>query len=120
MDESQKNIAYQLVDQDGSGEISCDEFVQWFMENYTDHFEAMLAIQQYPEWMRWLIENFHWYDEDHSGSISLAEFKHVCNDYPAISESYLADIDKNGDNTISMSEFMYWAWEHNSLFMNEC
>merc|ERR1712032_1812984 len=88
------------------------------MEHYSDSFESLQAIKDYPQWMQWLISNFQWYDDDQNGLISLGEFESLCTDYPSISRSDLVEIDKSGDGMISMSEFMSWAWEHETAFVN--
>lgn len=98
-----------MVDKDGCGEISFDEFILWIrtekgFENIDDN-SRFYIIQK-------AIELFKQYDKDGNDTIDREEFKklmmslNVSDDEKV--DNALQALDKGGDGKISFTEFLAW------------
>eukprot|EP00747_Dinoflagellata_sp_TGD_P169072 gnl/TRDRNA2_/TRDRNA2_197020_c0_seq1.p1 gnl/TRDRNA2_/TRDRNA2_197020_c0~~gnl/TRDRNA2_/TRDRNA2_197020_c0_seq1.p1 ORF type:complete len:206 (+),score=25.76 gnl/TRDRNA2_/TRDRNA2_197020_c0_seq1:71-619(+) len=121
-------LMFQVIDADGSEKIYYDEFVAWARHTPLNtagqygrqaaHADFHLAkcIASYPEQIQWMVENFHWYDVDHSGSLSREEFMEIANEYawePKPDwDSVLAETDVSETGTLDLNEFIRWMLDH--------
>merc|ERR1740117_428788 len=73
MDETELQLAVKIVDKDGSGEISFDEFQKWWKSN--DRFGSLKMDEKQQERLTQCITFFQYYDGDKSGDLSKEEFE---------------------------------------------
>ena len=103
----QAETCYLLVDKDGSGSISFDEFLQWFRSG--EGFKNIDDSSRYYK-VRKAVEYFKEYDADNSGTIERGELKKLMHSvgYEGKIDDAMASLDKDGDGKISFTEFLAW------------
>merc|ERR1712129_200967 len=121
IEESQADLKFDIIDHEGSGQIDFEEFKKFFKPmlegtSMGKMGEALETADKYPEWMTWLIENWRWYDQDRSGTISQEEFQALMKDFPWTCGTSFSAVDKDGDGSVDFNEFMDWVWENYDSF----
>jgi len=99
-----------LVDADGCGEISWQEFKRWICKtNYFIDDGSQQAVSKF-EILIALSEKFQSYDKDKNGFITIDEFKAVKNEwsYPTDAETFFRIVDKDGNNKITFNEYYHF------------
>ena len=106
-------VAVQMVDADGSGTISYDEFVRWWREG--DHRFKMLQLDEAQlQRRKHAAVIFSHFDKDRSGTIDKGEFAGL---YQLLVQHGLTrrteavclqELDANGDGSLSLPEFVDW------------
>lgn len=108
MDERQAETYYFLVDIDGNGTVSQQEFITWLRSE--DRFQNIDDSARYHI-IRKAVEYFKKFDADGNGVIEKEEFHALmasCGIARANWQSALRALDKNGDGKISFTEFLDW------------
>jgi calcium-binding protein CML len=107
MDPKQAETVMMLVDKDGSGTVSFEEFFQWLREG-----EGLRNVDDSTRYyyLRKAVDLFKKYDKDASGTIEPNELEELLKSigYTGSMESALKTLDKDGNNKISFSEFLQW------------
>merc|ERR1719357_158097 len=109
MEDYEKELAA-LVDADGGGDISWDEFLKWISRtNYFVHDGSSKADSKFAVLMS-LGEKFESYDKDNDGFITIEEFTAVTNDwqYPVDKEAFFKLVDKDNNNGITFNEYYHF------------
>lgn len=110
LEDNQAQACILMVDKDGVGEVSFDEFILWLRTSKGfkdfDDSSRFYAIQK-------AIELFKQYDKDENGTIDKEELKILmtsldANFNVAQIDSALTALDKSGDGIIAFSEFLAW------------
>ncbi|XP_068682286.1 uncharacterized protein [Montipora foliosa] len=109
--EDEARACVMMVDKDGCGDISFDEFVSWLRTE--KGFKNIDDKSRYYKVQK-AIELFRQYDKDDSGTIDRDEFKLLfekfkagnCNDSQL--DNALQILDTSGDGKISFAEFLAW------------
>merc|ERR1719193_1989591 len=109
MEEYEKELAA-LVDADGGGDISWDEFLKWlsktnyFLDDGSSKSQSKLAV------LIALAEKFESYDQDENGFITKEEFMGVKKDwqYPVDNETFFNLVDKDHNNRITFNEYYFF------------
>lgn len=109
MEDDQAQACFMLVDKDGGGDLSFDEFIAWLrsgdglanIDNSSRYYYIQRAIALFKK-----------YDKDGNGTIDREEFKSLMkslghND-EAQYDSALKELDTSGDGKISFPEFLTW------------
>ena len=100
-----------MVDKDGSGELSFDEFILWFRSE--EGFKNIDNSSRYHT-IKKAIELFKQYDKDGNGTIDREEFKELFKQFKQSNaddsqlDSALQALDTSGDGKISFPEFLTW------------
>eukprot|EP00927_Polykrikos_kofoidii_P061094 TRINITY_DN55984_c0_g1_i1.p1 TRINITY_DN55984_c0_g1~~TRINITY_DN55984_c0_g1_i1.p1 ORF type:complete len:192 (-),score=30.37 TRINITY_DN55984_c0_g1_i1:67-576(-) len=120
------DLAVSAIDSSGDGKINLPEFAEWFRSSPlvlgtgaaedSKVWQMLTTATDYPDWMRWLIEQFKWYDKSKDGKISQSEFQLLCNDFPFASDVQWMQCDTDGDGLVDFNEFMRWAWDNYEHF----
>ncbi|KAK3749996.1 hypothetical protein QZH41_000421 [Actinostola sp. cb2023] len=107
MDAKQAEAMALVVDKDGSGTVSFEEFFQWIRDR--KGLETVNDTTRYY-YTRKAVEMFKKYDTDSSGTIEVNELKHLLKDvnYKHSVESALNSMDKDGNGKVSFPEFLKW------------
>lgn len=107
MDSKQAEAVMMLVDKDGSGAVSFEEFFQWLREG-----EGLKNVDNSTRYyyIRKAVDLFKKYDKDASGTIEPNELKELLKSvgYTGSVESALKVLDKDGNNKVSFPEFLDW------------
>eukprot|EP00004_Rigifila_ramosa_P006004 TRINITY_DN1668_c0_g1_i1.p3 TRINITY_DN1668_c0_g1~~TRINITY_DN1668_c0_g1_i1.p3 ORF type:complete len:121 (-),score=41.54 TRINITY_DN1668_c0_g1_i1:55-417(-) len=103
------DAALRLLDKDGNGKISFVEFDAWIRTN--DKFKKLEKAQMSN--MGAAVAMFKKYDKDLSGSLTIEEYKLLCEDLgqkytPAQLETALKALDKDSDGKVGFNEFLDW------------
>lgn len=106
MDAKQAETVMMVVDKDGSGDVSFEEFLQ-FLRNKKDVLKSVDNSSKYGQ-LRKAVECFKKFDEDGSGTIEPDELKQLLQavGYEGSIESAQKKLDKDGDGKISFPEFL--------------
>ncbi|EDO48530.1 predicted protein, partial [Nematostella vectensis] len=104
LDDKQAETFLLLVDKDGSGSVSFDEFYTWIHDKNT--LQNIDDKSRYHK-IRKAIEMFKKYDKDASGSIDREEFKQLMHETgnKVNIDKALKKLDKDGNGQISFTEF---------------
>jgi Ca2+-binding EF-hand superfamily protein len=105
-DDADKKLVLTMLDTDGDGSVSLDEFKVWWMANKDSFF-----VQTYSENVKSAIYYFKKFDEDLSGELDQTEFVMMCKDMKWDAKSTamsLVFLDTDGDGLISFNEFLAW------------
>ncbi|XP_066916605.1 uncharacterized protein [Clytia hemisphaerica] len=102
-----------LLDQDGDGLISFDEFVIWMKSG--DKFKAVSDKARY-HYLKKAVDMFKQYDLDRDGSIDSKEFDLLYYDIVPNKEKHtnvlrrksMFEVDLDHDGRVSFQEFMRW------------
>lgn len=109
MKDDQAQACILMVDKDGGGEISYDEFILWLRTG--KGFQNIDDNSRYYKVQK-AIELFKKYDKDGNGTIDREEFKKLMTSLNACDESQtdsaLQALDTSGDGKISFPEFLAW------------
>ncbi|KAJ3062142.1 hypothetical protein HDU98_001959 [Podochytrium sp. JEL0797] len=102
-----------ILDLDGSGAITYDEFIQWWKNQ--DRFHSLQLSPDEMERLQKYSTLFKKYDSDNSGTIDIREFKSLYIDLAKqklVKKSLMAamrDLDVNNDGKVSFNEFVVWS-----------
>jgi len=112
--------AAKILDTDGDGSISYEEFKAWW-SNGEDRYALLKQVEdpeqpnaQYAEWMEKCIDHFKFFDADRNGHLDMEEFSKLYDNlkqhgYPL---GTLADaqqaLDKDGDSRVDLREYCQW------------
>ena len=108
MDPQQAETSYLLVDTDGSGSVTLQEFMAWLRSG--ENFRNIDDSSRYTTITK-AVEFFKDYDTDGNGVIEKAEFGKLmayCGVDSSQNQSALQALDKTGDGKISFAEFLKW------------
>lgn len=107
MDPKQAEAMAMVVDKDGSGSVSFDEFFQWIRDR--NGLDTVNDRTKYY-YTRKAVEMFKKYDRDASGTIEVNELKQLLKDvgYKNSLQDALKVLDKDGNGKISFPEFLKW------------
>lgn len=107
MDPKQAEAMALVVDKDGSGSVSFDEFMEWIHDR-----KALDTVDDHTKYYytRKAVDMFKKYDKDGNGTIEVNELKQLLKDvnYSDSLESALQVLDKDGNGKISFPEFLKW------------
>ncbi|XP_031564176.1 polcalcin Jun o 2-like [Actinia tenebrosa] len=107
MDSKQAEAVMMLVDKDGSGAVSFEEFFQWLREG-----QGLKNVDNTTRYyyIRKAVDLFKTYDKDASGTIEPNELKELLKSvgYTGSVESALKVLDKDRNNKVSFPEFLQW------------
>ncbi|KAI9344329.1 hypothetical protein BDR26DRAFT_932806 [Obelidium mucronatum] len=108
-----------LLDLDGSGAITYDEFIKWWQRD--DRFKMLQFGPEEMERLDTFTKLFKKYDNDKSGCIDIREFKSLFVDLSKkklVNKSLMAamrDLDANNDGKVSFNEFVTWSIRNEPL-----
>ena len=109
MKNDQAEACYMLVDKDGGGDVSFQEFFGWFRSG--EGFRNIDDSSRYY-YIQKAIAKFKEYDKDGNGTIDKEEFKILMRSLGESDESKFDDalraLDTSGDGKISFTEFLAW------------
>ncbi|TPX43516.1 hypothetical protein SeLEV6574_g05020 [Synchytrium endobioticum] len=117
LSEDELTMAVRVLDVDGDGSISYDEFFKWWSQD--QRFESLRLSPQDFEMLNKAVQQFQKYDKDVSGSIDVREFSALHKDLARQGltrkgvAATLEDFDSNKDGKISFNEFIQYF--HTSL-----
>ncbi|XP_002169369.2 uncharacterized protein LOC100201524 [Hydra vulgaris] len=97
-----------LLDKDGNGQVSFDEFVIWLKSG--ENFSNVSSKSRFHK-LKQAVDMFNEFDVDRSQSLDRAEFKRLfksLNGNPLKLDAALSELDKDGNNLISFQEFLRW------------
>lgn len=110
------------IDTDGSGEITCKEFLAWWLQPEKMKFFSL--YEKSPEWFTYSITLFQYYDTNKERSLDMTEFQKLHDDfsnsqYEALknivqkdgnksAKEVISKIDSDNTKHISLYEFMDW------------
>lgn len=105
MDAKQAEAVMMMMDEDGSGDVSLQEFLQ-FLRTKKDVLKTVDNTSKYGQ-LRKAVDCFKKFDEDGSGTIEPDELKQLLQaiEYKGSFESAQEKLDKDGDGKISFPEF---------------
>eukprot|EP00927_Polykrikos_kofoidii_P021015 TRINITY_DN2003_c0_g1_i2.p1 TRINITY_DN2003_c0_g1~~TRINITY_DN2003_c0_g1_i2.p1 ORF type:complete len:191 (+),score=43.55 TRINITY_DN2003_c0_g1_i2:75-575(+) len=121
LNEAALDLAWDALDSSDDQKVSLEEFSEWFknsplVSGSTEAWSILEAAEDYPDWLRWLIDNFKWYDTTKDGKIEKDEFEKLCADFPFASPGEWLNVDQDGDGKVDFNEFMKWAWDNYDNF----
>ncbi|KAJ3331686.1 HIR complex subunit [Blyttiomyces sp. JEL0837] len=102
-----------LLDVDGDGEISYEEFITWWKQD--DRFKSLQMNDEDYDKLSNYLHYFKKFDKDGSGIIDVREFKALYMDLVKRKMAKktlmgtLQDIDTNKDGKVSFNEYVRWA-----------
>ena len=105
-DEADKQLVLSMLDTDGDGEVSMDEFKVWWLANSETFF-----VKEYSENVKAAIHFFKKFDDDLSGELDQMEFVAMCKEMgwnTRDTAMSLVMLDTDGDGMISFQEFLAW------------
>ena len=105
-DEADKQLVLSMLDTDGDGEVSMDEFKVWWLENSETFF-----VKDYNDNVKSAIHFFKKFDDDMSGELDQMEFVAMCKEMGWSTKDTamsLVMLDTDGDGMISFQEFLAW------------
>lgn len=109
MKDDQAQACYMLVDKDGGGDVSFDEFIGWLRSE--ERFKNIDDSSRF-HYIKKAIAEFKKYDKDGNGTIDKGEFKSLMISLGHKDESQydnaMKSLDTSGDGKISFSEFLAW------------
>ncbi|XP_022782195.1 calcineurin subunit B-like [Stylophora pistillata] len=107
MDNKQAEACYLLVDKDGGGSISFEEFFSWFRDE-----KGLECVNDKSRcyYISKAVDEFKKYDKDGNGTIDKDELKLLLKavNYRHDSDAALRALDTTGDGKISFPEFLAW------------
>lgn len=107
MDNKQAEACYLLVDKDGGGSISFEEFFSWFRDE-----KGLECVNDKSRcyYISKAVDEFKKYDKDGNGTIDKDELKLLLKavNYRHDSDAALRALDTSGDGKISFPEFLAW------------
>lgn len=103
-------LALQVLDANGDGKFSYEEFKRWWADDH--RFQKLEQLD--AAWLKAVITHFQYFDKDRSGLIQKAELpalyaslKGAGHQLPAM-DHFLANIDVNADGCVSLQEYIDW------------
>ncbi|KAJ3236514.1 hypothetical protein HDU78_004607 [Chytriomyces hyalinus] len=109
-----------ILDLDGSGAITYDEFIAWWKRE--DRFKMLQIDARTMTRLKVYVDTFKKYDRDASGGIDIREFKNLYMDLIKrkiiVKKSLVAamqELDGNRDGCISFNEYVVWSLNHCDL-----
>ena len=97
-----------LLDKDGNGQVSFDEFVAWLKSG--ENFKNVNSKSRYHR-LKQAVDMFKKFDVDNNQSLDREEFKRLfrsVNGEPSKLDAALLELDRDGNNVISFQEFLRW------------
>ncbi|KAI9351766.1 hypothetical protein DFJ73DRAFT_830795 [Zopfochytrium polystomum] len=113
MSDKELVIDVKMLDVDGDGEISYEEFIKWWRKD--DRFKGLQLEEHQYEKLAGYLQDFKRFDKDGSGIIDVREFKSLYVDLvkkKLASKSLMAtlqEIDVNKDGKVSFNEYVSWV-----------
>lgn len=114
LSDGELQLAWQRIDADGGGSISYEELQEWWGKGPGDRFKDLQANPREKEQLEWATKKFREHDADGNEALDPSEFKGlhmelVERGLVSISlDASLAELDRDGDGEISISEFIVW------------
>jgi Ca2+-binding EF-hand superfamily protein len=104
MNSEQAEEVIKVVDKDVSGDVSFEEFFQWWTRDGVKSADDSSKCRQFIR----VVEGFHKLDKDGSRTIDPDELKELLKSiqFKISIESAMEILDKDGDGVISLSEFV--------------
>ncbi|KAJ3180925.1 hypothetical protein HDU87_001571 [Geranomyces variabilis] len=113
LSDKELSLAIKLVDGDGNGEISYNEFIKWWQKE-----NRFAALQLSPSELAELSDislEFQRFDKDQSGTIDVREFRMLYADLvkrrmtKKTLAGMLEELDNNRDGKVSFNEYVQWV-----------
>jgi Ca2+-binding EF-hand superfamily protein len=101
-----------MIDRDGSGTLSYDEFLKWWQQK--DRFQTVDITQEKLQKLHGYLTIFKSFDTDGNGILDKQEYTFLHKELTKKNltrhsfEEFVADIDQNGDENLSFNEFAEW------------
>ena len=112
-DDLELDLAFAKIDGNGSGHICLKEFASFWKS--ADRFEALHLSDEEKETLARASHQFKTHDADLSGTLDRAEALVLYAELSALglvggksSDSFLADLDPNGDGKVGFNEYVEW------------
>eukprot|EP01104_Vermistella_antarctica_P005898 TRINITY_DN16644_c0_g1_i1.p1 TRINITY_DN16644_c0_g1~~TRINITY_DN16644_c0_g1_i1.p1 ORF type:complete len:184 (-),score=50.01 TRINITY_DN16644_c0_g1_i1:48-545(-) len=105
-------LAVVTLDKDGSGVVEYNEFIDFWRTD--KRFQKLHLSEEELSTLRQCSAYFKYFDKDHSGTLDLEEFKSCHADLLKNNmttkdlESAIADLDQDGNGSISFNEYVEW------------
>ncbi|CAF1506064.1 unnamed protein product [Rotaria sordida] len=119
LSDDQLEWAFTLIDKDGSGEISYEEFVSWWKNQSRFHHLQLSDEQLYR--LHTIIALFRSYDKNNRGELDKDQFRKLYNDLiksnilePSKSAKF-DEIDLNHDGRLNFNELIAWFYDQGVL-----
>jgi Ca2+-binding EF-hand superfamily protein len=112
LNETEFSMAVKVLDADGNGSISYDEFLSWWQSN--DRFQQLKLDDARLEKLQKYLGVFNKFDKDGSGSLDRDEIRgfHAEMVKQKLTkksvDQFVQDVDKNGDGNVSFNEVVEW------------
>ncbi|KAJ3296424.1 hypothetical protein HDU79_006655 [Rhizoclosmatium sp. JEL0117] len=113
LSEEEVQMDLKMLDLDGSGAITYDEFIKWWRRD--DRFQILQVSKEEMDRLSAYMALFKKYDSDQSGCIDVREFKNLFIDLTKrklVNKSLMSamrDLDQNHDGKVSFNEFVVWS-----------
>ncbi|KAJ3346089.1 hypothetical protein HDU83_003386 [Entophlyctis luteolus] len=119
LSDSEIQMDVKILDLDGSGSITYDEFIKWWKRD--DRFKMLQLSSTEMYRLRDIMCEFKKYDADGNGTIDIREFKTL---FVALTKKKLVnktlmaamrELDSNHDGKVSFNEFVSWSIKAESV-----
>jgi Ca2+-binding EF-hand superfamily protein len=113
--------AVKMLDKDGCGKISYEEFLGWWRRD--DRFKSLQLNEEAQKVLHQCACYFRHFDSDHSGTLSVAEFRSChsdlvhngCTNKPF--DVVWREIDQDQSGKVCYNEYIQWLVRNHLLFI---